>query len=190
MRGTSIPHAGPDPHGRALATAMNGHAHFERLADEWGRPVWLWPAPSLRLLARPYADQHLVVVKYGPGLASRFAVTPGRPLWLSCPYRLEQGIPRCGLGASRPAPLRCFPLGLRSGRHRAASAARPASISPRSAPYVISIAVVPFMAARYAPYRQICTKLRKESPASPLASLAESGSADRARGPRRVPASG
>jgi hypothetical protein len=81
VRRTSTPHAAPRsarPRPRQAGDPVNGHARFGRLADEWGRPPWLWPAPSLRLLARPYADQHLVVVKYGPGLASRFAVTPGR----------------------------------------------------------------------------------------------------------------
>jgi hypothetical protein len=81
VRGTSNPPAAGTParpRPRQADGQVNGHAHFERLADEWGRPVWLWPAPSLRLLARPSADQRLVVVKYGPGVASRFAVTPGR----------------------------------------------------------------------------------------------------------------
>ena len=51
---------------------------FECLADEWGRPPWLWPSPSLRLLTRPPTDYQPIVVRYAPGVAARYAVTPAR----------------------------------------------------------------------------------------------------------------
>jgi hypothetical protein len=53
---------------------------------------------------------------------------------------------RAGQRADRPCVLQCFPLGLRNGRYKVASATRPASISPRSAPNFIRVAGMLFMA--------------------------------------------
>ena len=49
---------------------------FERLVNGQGRPPWLWPPPSLRILMR--GSEQVIVIRYSPELAGRFTKTPAR----------------------------------------------------------------------------------------------------------------
>jgi hypothetical protein len=50
-----------------------------RLSDERGFPPWLFPAPSLRLLARP-PELRPPRVRYAPAVAGLLSGTPARHL--------------------------------------------------------------------------------------------------------------